>query len=347
MNGYGQLQYDDSLINALAQQDHMMQQQQMIDNAMNQNWGAAGQMGVLAKALMGARQGYLNNQMRDRDIEIQREIARIQQETQAAADARAQAEYQRKIEREDAKEARKRQYQIDDRNFKAQQDAMNYQRGVDTYNARRDEQRQYDAKLLADKIERERGVPKKLSAIEQKVENAIQRGDITEDRGKEILLQDLNKGSKPKELSSEIKNKLGLLKTAEENLDAYINQAFVDGDYQEFGSMFGDTNDKLNAAFQNTLRAESGAVIGKDEIEQFEDTYAPSMFRSDETNWKKVHMLKDKIKNQRESLLGQSQTAQEPEANINNDAVKNLAANYTPQQLAQMRQLKLREMGGN
>lgn len=78
MNGYGQLNYNDSLINALAQQRALEQQQNAIQQGMAGNNGWTGGAGILGQALLGLAAGKKAKQQQSLDAEIQKQIAQMQ-----------------------------------------------------------------------------------------------------------------------------------------------------------------------------------------------------------------------------------------------------------------------------
>lgn len=283
------------LAQAIAQQNQLMARQGGYDQMRAGNTGAAGGLGVLALALGSFLDARNKKKIAQNDADIQTQIANYQAEQQRQIEEITRQKELKKLEREDQLRAEKRQWQLDDRNYMASQDLLKHQRGVDLYNSRLKEQREYENNLKLAEL----ASKPKLDPIDEqrKLEGLPTRAKEAYDKEQAA--------NKPQKLSGEIRNKLGLLQTAEENLDKYIEQAFDKGDYQEWGSKFGDTGTRLDAAVQNTLRAESGAVISPDEASQFKSTYSPSVFRSDETNMNRVQMFKDKIETQRAALMGQ------------------------------------------
>lgn len=235
----------------------------------------------------------------------EQKAAELQRIKEAKAQKEAQAAYERKkadeLEKFQREQGGKKELAQLNAQLRPQQQGFNER----MFNQLSPEQKQSYMNQFA-------GVQKQGNQLFTSEEQAlISQGAVTPEQLVQKKANDAL-GVKPdKGPTGEARNKLGLLETAERDLQAYISEAFSpDGDYKEVGSKFGGTNSKLKSAVMNALRAESGAAIGDKEVDNFMSTYGPSMFSSDETNMKKVQLLVDKIKTQKQAIGGQQATQQ-------------------------------------
>ena len=307
MNGYGQLNYNDSLINALAQQRALEQQQNAIQQGMAGNNGWTGGAGILGQALLGLAAGKKAKQQQSLDAEIQKQIAQMQAgaeqqardlEAKQLAEQRAYQESQAQVKRQQQldDEARRRAYQVEDRNFQySQPQKPSWQQ--QQFNSLSSEQQQ-QARMNMFGLNK----PDAESIYSPTQKAIIQANPELKEK---IDEQIINKETGVKEPSDSIKQKLSFLRNAREKLDKYKSEAFDEsGDFQETSHMAGNTKNLLVEAVRNKLRAESGASISDQEALSESDLFMPSVFSRDKTNLSKVKELEDTLDRLEKELNG-------------------------------------------
>lgn len=134
---------------------------------------------------------------------------------------------------------------------------------------------------------------------------ALQSGVVTPEQAQQAMREKIGVDVKPQPVSADNRTKLGLLTAAEQALAQY-EKGGVDenGAPKAWGNaMSGPANAHLDEAIANLLRVESGAAIGKDEIAQARDRYAPALFGKDDTNKAKLEQFKRKIADMKAAIL--------------------------------------------
>ena len=326
----GELQYNDSLINALSQQNQMQQKQDMLQNAMSQQNGWSGGLGMLGQALMGIANNRNNKKMGDNDASIQQQIAQQQREHAQALESKNLAKQDKafKLKVDDLVAAGvpiekapaiargsvsysnimpKDKNDLGNQRLKFDKNKFEYQKTQDeiAYQQKQDE-------IANDRYEAEQKTKNGGSQLYTPKQQAIiaQNPELEDKIKQEIINEEIGEKNKP--LSDTVKNKLSFIKNARKKLSQYKKEAFIDGDYQEIGSKFGNTNNLLTEAVRNKLRAESGAAISDQELESEKELFDPSMFRSDETNLAKINEFEKTLQTLEDELTGGNPQQSQP-----------------------------------
>lgn len=253
-------------------------------------WGGLGE--ILGAALGSYKSNKLGGELDQSSASINQQIQAFQeqkaQEMAQMQAAKEQAEYERKradeiakYEREQAGKKELKQFEYDNR---APQQASQPGFSERLFNQLSPEQKQsYMNQFSGVQQQNQMFTPQEIAFMEQNPDKAPA---LKQKKENEFL------GVKPdKALSDGANQKISFLKNAVEKLQAYKQQAFKDGDYQEIGSKFGNTDNLLKEAVRNKLRSESGAAISDQELASELDLFSPSMFRSDETNISRIDEL--------------------------------------------------------
>ena len=299
MQGYGQAPMQNQQLAEMLAQQQMTQQRQQAAQGLMDNNGHAGLAGILGAALGGWQNKKKGDMLASGNADIEKQIAAMQAESEAQIKAAKEAQQEKKWSREDmiraekSKQAQETMLAQQAHAIAMQQGSQGFQAGQNDLNRQSTNNRfeqSHGLNLQQLELQKQNAQNKGggMSPLEKKLKPLVESGQMPIEEAQKIMLDDARGVKTTKELSGEQRQKAGFLKNARDKLAQYKKEAFHDGDYQEFGSKFGNTNNLLKEAVRNKLRAESGAAISDQELESELALFSPGMFRSDETNLSKI-----------------------------------------------------------
>ncbi len=313
-----------ALYEALQARDNQFNKTQTYKNMSQANYGAAGTLGIIGNLFGGimAKRNRKKSDGADKDFAQKQGVYNQELAAFKAQQEQAKAKQERALRLED--EARKRGYTVEDRNYNA--DQQNNRISQSQGFQHNENQLSRDATQSRFEQQQSNAAKKQsLTPMQKKVIPLVESGQMSKEEASQLILNDA-RGTK--ELSDTAKSKLSFIRNSMKKIAQYKKEAFHDGDYQEIGSKFGNTNNLLVEGIRNKLRAESGAEISDQEAESETALFEPSMFRSDETNLSKINELEETLKTFESEILGNNSRQVEKTGQIMIDANGNKAMVY-------------------